>query len=84
VQHAGEDGALDGKLKTAVGEQLAQHRSDAEPLPDPPEQQRPADPRAGNTAGFHIGQRCYGASGEGVAPSSLQTKPTGVPHASGE
>jgi len=29
-------------------------------------------------------KRCYGASGEGVAPSSLQTKPTGVPHASGE
>jgi hypothetical protein len=24
-------------------------------------------------------KRCYGASGEGIAPSSLQTKPTGMP-----
>jgi hypothetical protein len=29
-------------------------------------------------------QRCYGASGEGMAPSSLRTNPTGVPHATGE
>jgi hypothetical protein len=29
-------------------------------------------------------KRCYGASGEGMAPSSLQTTLTGVPHATGE
>jgi hypothetical protein len=31
VQDAGEDGALDGKLKTAAGEQLAQYLGNAEP-----------------------------------------------------
>ena len=33
---------------------------------------------------LHGHPRCYGASGEGVAPSSAANKPTGVPHASGE
>ena len=32
MQDAGEDGALDGKLKTAARDQLAQHLGNAEPL----------------------------------------------------
>ena len=56
VQHTGKDGALDRKLKTAVLEQLVQHRGNAEPLPDPPEQQRPANARAGDAARLHVGQ----------------------------
>jgi hypothetical protein len=47
MQDAGEDGALDGKLKTAAREQLAQHRGNAESLPEPPEQERPTNARAG-------------------------------------
>ena len=41
-------------------------------------------PAAGWEKGQVENQRCYGASGEGVAPSSLQTNRRGVPHASGE
>ena len=56
MQNAGKDGALDSKLKAAVLEQLAQHCGDAEPLPDPPKQQRPANARAGDATSLHIGQ----------------------------
>ena len=56
MQNAGKEGALDGKLKTAVLQQLAQDLGNAEPLPQPPEQQRPANARAGDAARLHIGQ----------------------------
>ena len=48
MQDAGEDSALDGELKTAVLQELAQDCGNAEPLPQPPEQQRPANARAGD------------------------------------
>jgi hypothetical protein len=44
MQRGDEDGALDRKLEGALLEQVAQDVGDAEPLPDPAEQQRPADP----------------------------------------
>jgi len=56
MQHAGEDGALDGKLKTAVLQELAQYLGNAEPLPEPPKQQRPANARARYAARLHVGQ----------------------------
>jgi hypothetical protein len=56
VQDAGEHGALDSKLKTAIGEQLAQHLGNAEPFPEPPKQQWPANAGAGNAARLHVGQ----------------------------
>jgi hypothetical protein len=56
MQDAGKDGALDGKLKTAVCEQLAQHFGNAEPLPKPPEQQRPTNARAGDVTRLDVGQ----------------------------
>jgi hypothetical protein len=56
MQDAGEDGALDGKLKTAVREQLAQHCGNAEPFPEPPKQQWPANAGAGDAARLHIRQ----------------------------
>jgi hypothetical protein len=43
MQDAGEDSSLDGKLKTAVLQELAQHCGNAEPLPQPSKQQRPAN-----------------------------------------
>ena len=43
VQRRHEHGALDGELEGALVQQIAQHRVDAEPLPDPAEQQRSAD-----------------------------------------
>ena len=56
MQDAGEDGALGGKLKTAAREQLAQHLGNAEPLPEPPEQERPTNARAGDATRLHVGQ----------------------------
>jgi hypothetical protein len=56
MQNVGEDGALDGKLKTAAREQLAQHLGNAEPLPKPPELERPANARAGDATRLHVGQ----------------------------
>ena len=40
--------------------------------------------KAMGMTGISKSQRCYGASGEGMAPSSLRTNPPGVPHATGE
>jgi hypothetical protein len=45
MQDAGEDSALDGELKTAVLQELAQDCGNAEPLPQPSKQQRPAKMR---------------------------------------
>ena len=45
VQHTGEDGALDSELETAALQECAQYPGNAEPLPDPPEQQRPTNAR---------------------------------------
>ena len=56
VQDAGENGALDSKLKPAVREQLAQHLGNAEPFPEPPKQPWPANPGASNAARLHVGQ----------------------------
>src|SRR4051812_19696207 len=47
VQHGGEDGALDRKLEPALSKQLLDHGPAAGLLPQPPEQQRGADARAG-------------------------------------
>ena len=43
VQRGDEDRALDRKLKGTVLEQLGEHGGDAEPFPDPAEQQRSTD-----------------------------------------
>jgi hypothetical protein len=56
MQHAGEDGVLDGKRKTALREQLAQHFGNAELFPEPPKQQWPANPGGGDAARLHIRQ----------------------------
>ena len=40
--------------------------------------------KAMGMTGISKSQRCYRASGEGMAPSSLRTNPPGVPHATGE
>ena len=56
MQDAGEDGALDGKLKTAIREQLAQHFGNPEPFPEPPKQQWTASAGAGDAARLHVGQ----------------------------
>ena len=55
MQNAGKDGAPDRKLKTSALEQLLQYRGNAEPLPDAPEQQRPANARAGDAARLNVG-----------------------------
>ena len=56
MQNAGKNGALDGELETAALQEFAQYPGNAEPLPDPPEQQRPTNAPAGNPARLHIGQ----------------------------
>src|SRR4051812_12581685 len=52
VQHGGEDGALDRKLEPALSKQLLDHGPAAGLLPQPPEQQRGADARAGKPRGI--------------------------------
>jgi len=44
MQRRDERRPLDRKLERALLEQVGQHGVDPEPLPDPAEQQRPADP----------------------------------------
>jgi hypothetical protein len=44
VQGRHQHAALDRKLEAARGEQTVEHRADTGPLPQPSEQQRPADP----------------------------------------
>src|SRR6516165_2163761 len=56
MQDAGENSALDSKLKSAIREQLAQHLGNAEPSPEPPKQQWPANAGAGDAARRHVGQ----------------------------
>jgi hypothetical protein len=56
VQDTGKNRALDRKLKAAVLEQLIEYRGNAEPFPDPPEQQRSANARAGDAPGLDVGQ----------------------------
>ena len=56
VQDSGEDGALDGELEAAAGEQLLDHRPAAGLLPQPLEQQRAADAAAGDRARRHLRQ----------------------------
>src|SRR5450631_377930 len=46
MQHGEKDGALDGKLKTAVLQQSSQHRADRAGLPESLEDQRRTDPGA--------------------------------------
>ena len=48
MQGGDEDGALDRELERPLHEQVGQHGVDPEPLPDPSEQQRPADPLGGD------------------------------------
>src|SRR5215831_3382586 len=56
MQDTGEDGALDGELKTAALQELAHYLGNAEPLPEAPKQQRAANARAGDAARLHVGQ----------------------------
>ncbi len=42
MQRGDEHGALDGKLEAAVGQQIGENLGNAEPRPDPAEQQRSA------------------------------------------
>jgi hypothetical protein len=51
VQHRDEDGALDGELEAAVGEQRLDHRPATGLLPQPAEQQRRTNPPADHTLG---------------------------------
>ena len=48
MQRGDEHGALDRKLERALLQQIAQDVGDAEPLPDPAEQHRSADPLGGD------------------------------------
>ena len=48
MQGGDEHRPLDRKLERALLEQVGQHGVDPEPLPDPAEQQRPADPLGGD------------------------------------
>ena len=48
MQGGDEDGALDRELERPLHEQVGQHGVDPQPLPDPSEQQRPADPLGGD------------------------------------
>src|SRR4051795_10896314 len=52
VQHGGEDGPLDRKLEAAPGEEILDDRTAPGLLPQPPEQQRGADARAGQPLGI--------------------------------
>jgi hypothetical protein len=54
VQGGGEDGALDRELEGPVSQQLGEHRLDAVVLPQPPEQQRRADPPADQPIGVAV------------------------------
>ena len=65
VQHGGEHGALDRELEPALGQQRLDHGAAARLLPQPPEQQRGTDARAGEpigVAGLELGQH-HGALG---------------------
>ena len=65
VQSANEDSALDRELERAVLQQITEHVGDAEPFPDPAEQQRSADTFGGN------GQRSVGVLVERVDEQHL-------------
>ena len=54
VQDADEDRTLDGELEAAPIQQIGHHLAQFQPLPEPPEQQRPADAGARQSAGFHV------------------------------
>jgi hypothetical protein len=56
VQDADEDGALDREVEAAVAHQIGQDLGNPQPLPQPPEQQRPADPHTGKAPGLHLGK----------------------------
>ena len=55
MQHGGEHGALDGKLEQTLGQQCLDHRLAAGLLPQPPEQQRRADPFGQHAWSVEIG-----------------------------
>ena len=56
VQHADEDRPLEGELEAAAIHELVHHAAQPQPLPEPPEQQGPADADAGKAARLHVRQ----------------------------
>ena len=56
VQHADEDRPLEGELEAAAIHELVHHAAQPQPLPEPPEQQGPADADAGEAARLHVRQ----------------------------
>ena len=56
VQDAHEDRPLDCEREAAAIQQLVHHLAQPQPLPQPPEQQRPANADAGEFSGLHVAQ----------------------------
>jgi hypothetical protein len=56
VQDTDEDGPLDCEREAPATEQIRQDIGDPEPLPQPPEEERPPDAGASNSAGLHLGE----------------------------
>src|SRR5450631_3156281 len=68
MQHGEKDGALDGKLKTAVLQQSSQHRADRAGLPESLEDQRRTDP--GAARGDTLAASMSAENGESLRKSS--------------
>ena len=62
VQDADEDRPLNRKLEAAAIEEVVHDFAQPQLLPQPPEQQRPADPHAGKISRLHVAQH-HGPSG---------------------
>ena len=56
MQDADEDRPLDDELEAAPIQQIVHHLAQPQPLPEPPEQKRPADADAGEAARLHVRQ----------------------------